>query len=289
MDMVNETRSHISEQEALRFLDELVPPSSPRFEPEDEADDLMSASQLTARIPGIGMPMQTPRLAGLTLDSPPTSIALSVSPSYSQFHSFSYSGSGPNSQERKHARKSRSRSSSRFPQGTMTTTRTSLTIYHTPSSSLFDVYQSARASPEPSSHYASYRGRSSSASPTRASRRMASGSSTSSGSMLTLTPALFARRQSRIAVTTPPASSPDLSLPSLPERRPKLFFTSAKTGEGVSDVFEYITRRVVMRWEHEEGIEARVVHGQDARETVRLGLEGKGAWSERHQGSCCSS
>ncbi len=30
---------------------------------------------------------------------------------------------------------------------------------------------------------------------------------------------------------------------------PKLFLTSAKTGAGVSDVFEYVARRVVMRWE----------------------------------------
>jgi Ras-related protein Rab-7A len=35
------------------------------------------------------------------------------------------------------------------------------------------------------------------------------------------------------------------------ERRPKLFFTSAKTGEGVKEVFDYIARRVVVKWEWE--------------------------------------
>jgi Ras-related protein Rab-7A len=38
-----------------------------------------------------------------------------------------------------------------------------------------------------------------------------------------------------------------------------LFFTSAKTGEGVSDVFEYIARRVVRRWEYEERLEGRQI------------------------------
>jgi Ras-related protein Rab-7A len=37
-----------------------------------------------------------------------------------------------------------------------------------------------------------------------------------------------------------------------PARGPKLFFTSAKTGVGVSEVFTYVARRVVMRWEWEE-------------------------------------
>jgi len=240
----------------------------------------MSASKITARIPTIAMPMQIPYLADLSPHSPTTSIALSVLPSCSHFRSYSYSG--PDSQDRKHIRKSRSRSSSRFQQGTMTTTHTSLTIYHTPSSSLFDVYQSARASPEPSSYYAPYRNRSPSSSPSRASRRMASSSSTSSGSMLTLTPSLFAHRA---AVTAPPAPRPDSSLSPLPEKRPKLFFTSAKTGEGVSDVFEYITQRVVRRWEYDEDMETRAMDGS-AGETVRLGLEGTSVWSGQRE-SCC--
>ena len=38
-------------------------------------------------------------------------------------------------------------------------------------------------------------------------------------------------------------------------RGPKLFFTSAKTGTGVSEVFAYVARRVVKRWEWEEAQE----------------------------------
>jgi len=246
----------------------------------------MSASQLTARIPTIGMPIRT-SLANPDLNPDPSTIniALSVSPSYSHLRSYSsYSPSGPDC---KRFRKSRSRSSSRFRQGTMTTSHTNVTIYHTPSSSLFDVYQSARASPEPSSYYASYRGRSVSSSPTRVPRRMPSSSSTSSGSVLTLTPSLFARGMNRTAITTPPTPPPDSPVPS-PERGPKLFFTSAKTGEGVSDVFEYIAQRVVRRWAHEEAMEARQGDVSPS-ETVRLGLEGTGTPRGRPQGSCCST
>ncbi|KAH7890660.1 hypothetical protein F5I97DRAFT_1800189, partial [Phlebopus sp. FC_14] len=49
-----------------------------------------------------------------------------------------------------------------------------------------------------------------------------------------------------------------------------------KTGEGVCDVFEYIARRVVMRWEYEEAMDARTLHVQHSSstgtETIRLGL-----------------
>ncbi|EGN97183.1 hypothetical protein SERLA73DRAFT_139299, partial [Serpula lacrymans var. lacrymans S7.3] len=63
-----------------------------------------------------------------------------------------------------------------------------------------------------------------------------------------------------------------------------------KTGEGVGNVFEYIARRVVLRWEYEETIEARTLlfrspNDTDA-ETVRLGLSQD---SKRSAGisSCC--
>jgi hypothetical protein len=74
--------------------------------------------------------------------------------------------------------------------------------------------------------------------------------------------------------TTPPPSEPgtirksaDLPPPptvvvttvelQTPEKGPKLFWTSAKTGEGVKDVFGYIARRVVTRWEWEDTLEAQ--------------------------------
>jgi hypothetical protein len=63
-------------------------------------------------------------------------------------------------------------------------------------------------------------------------------------------------------------------LPPPPDRGPKLFFTSAKTGEGVSAVFEYIAGRVIRRWEYEERLEARQLHIREASavEPIRLGF-----------------
>ncbi|KAI0253507.1 hypothetical protein BJV78DRAFT_182070 [Lactifluus subvellereus] len=51
---------------------------------------------------------------------------------------------------------------------------------------------------------------------------------------------------------------------------PKVFFTSAKTGTGVSDVFAYIAQRIVMHWEWEE-VRAEVPTGIGNRSTVDLG------------------
>jgi hypothetical protein len=42
-----------------------------------------------------------------------------------------------------------------------------------------------------------------------------------------------------------------LAVPPCALRRPKLLFTTAKTGAGMSQVFVYVARRVVMRWEWE--------------------------------------
>ena len=60
-------------------------------------------------------------------------------------------------------------------------------------------------------------------------------------------------------------------LPPKPERRPRLFLASAKTGVGVEPIFEYIARRVAMRWTYAEALEARIVHTNAAmNNTVRL-------------------
>ncbi|KAF9075989.1 P-loop containing nucleoside triphosphate hydrolase protein [Rhodocollybia butyracea] len=40
---------------------------------------------------------------------------------------------------------------------------------------------------------------------------------------------------------------------------PRLFFASAKSGQGVPEVFEYIAKRVVRRWEWEESVEAETM------------------------------
>ena len=183
-------------------------------------------------------------------------------------------------------------------------------IYHTPSSSYFDVYESARTSPVPfPGHGTSPPDEFASGSAGRGSLgKMAgmrkrngrkdstasrtSASSVSSTSALTITQSLFARSTAK-AVTTPTAPSPP-PLPQ-PEFGPKLFFTSAKTGEGVSEVFEYVARRVVVRWEWE----ARQWHEEgewEGDDTIRVGLGRDGARTGEHDGwgmkvarRCCAS
>ncbi|EPQ61366.1 ras-domain-containing protein [Gloeophyllum trabeum ATCC 11539] len=241
-----EAQGKVSELDALRFMDEIIPPSEP------DSDDTLQSH-----------PLEFPHSIGdgsVKGTGPTNSIEITDHRrrhSHSPTHLLS---------------KSRSRSrSSKFLAGTVTTTHTTLSIYHTPSSSLFDAYESARSSPAPSSSPAE------SVSSSLRSRKLSNLSMSTTSSAPTITPSLFAHQQHQQHRPPPP------------ERKPKLFFTSAKTGEGVPDVFEYIARRVVRRWEYEEAVESRVMHMQEPSEstTVRLdegrprkGLSGK---------SCCSS
>ncbi|KAH7881871.1 P-loop containing nucleoside triphosphate hydrolase protein [Phlebopus sp. FC_14] len=246
-DLINhdtmEPSSVVSEAEALRFIDELVPPS--RQAPPTE--DALTAPQLV-------VDSEDTQAEGIRTPS------IDINPRSRRWRSS----------------KSRSCSSTRPLNGTLTSTLSGMTSFHTPSSSLFDTYASARSSPFPPSVSSSP---SVSPSPTRVQGRTKSLSSRSSSSALTITPSLFTRDQG--AAVTPPTPSPTRSysaarFPPVPDRRPRLFFTSAKTGEGVRDVFEYIARRVVMRWEYEEAMDARTLHVQDSSstgtETIRLGL-----------------
>ncbi|KIK91210.1 hypothetical protein PAXRUDRAFT_831030 [Paxillus rubicundulus Ve08.2h10] len=269
-DLVNSnirgTTSVVSEVEALRFLDELIPPSSPRpISPVGEVT--IAVEEFTP-----GNIISSHHEGDMDLSSILRSRSIDIN-RHDRFGSYL---------------KSRSRSSTRYNNGTVTSTHTALTSYHTPSSSLFDVYASARSSPCPPSIS------SRPSSPIRAPRRMTSLSSTSS-SAPTITPNFFTRDQA--AATTPPTltlPSPASEImplfPPPPERGPKLFFTSAKTGEGVCEVFEYIAQRVVTRWEYEGAIDARTLHVQGTSstgtETIRLGLaRGESNW--RPSGSCC--
>jgi Ras-related protein Rab-7A len=145
-----------------------------------------------------------------------------------------HSGRGPSA--------SRATSRSRLG-GTMTTTHTGLSIYHTPSSSFHDEFVSAPSSPihSSTSSHATSRG----TIPRSASRRRATTSTTSASD--TITPSLFARPPS---ISTTPTPTP------LPlDRGPRLFLTSAKSGQSVPLVFEYIAKRVVLRWEWEETVQ----------------------------------
>ncbi|KAH9963600.1 hypothetical protein BC827DRAFT_1193001 [Russula dissimulans] len=75
-------------------------------------------------------------------------------------------------------------------------------------------------------------------------------------------------------------------VPPRPPRGPKLLFTSAKTGAGVADLFAYVARRVVMRWEWEEahmGVPNLVGNGSDVH------LNGDAGKKKMFRPECCSS
>jgi len=331
----------VSESEALQFLDELVPslpaatssseinvlpPDSSNGyleNPPQQNGSSLSLSQDTPAKP----PHSSSSSSSLSSQTHPSqstpslnstrSPSIAIAPGFNAGHTRQSSHS-----PKHHLSKSRSRSSSRFYSGTMTTTHTALTIYHTPSSSLFDTFHSARSSPEP--RLASGDQPEAAASPPGSirQRRMTtlSTGSASSDSAPTITPSIFARENGHangspnangsastsplvpsasinrsssvhsISPIIPPSSAPAPPLP--PETGPKLFFTSAKTGEGVSDVFEYIAQRVVKKWEYEEWVEARMMHFREAsggsgNQIIRLNSDG---WtSKKPWADCCSS
>jgi Ras-related protein Rab-7A len=139
--------------------------------------------------------------------------------------------------------------------------------------------------------------------------------STSSGSAVTITPSLFAREQQETAITgnssnesaltTPEENALDLpdpeggsgsisstGPPPPAERGPSLRFTSAKTGEGVKELFEHIAARVVRKMEYEEYFESRRLHYREASgvESIRLGTYNRRELKtlERVRSGCCT-
>ncbi|KAG2065130.1 ras-domain-containing protein [Suillus decipiens] len=258
-------------EEAMKFLQELVPLSEP--EPEPQVAERVEGEIVVDPISGEDEDIIPEHELELGPDTDPSLLAPSARIDI-----------------KNHRRPSKSRSRSSTPHASTSlygTFRSGVTSFHTPSSSLSDIYTSARSSPLPESQPGS---------PARV-RRMTSLSSTSttmttttsSSSAPTITPSLFTRGQ---RPTTPRHPDPDFPLPSTlpepPDTGPKLFFTSAKTGTGVSDAFEYIASRVVRKWEYEEAVEAMSFHARDESDgdTVRLGLEdGRRKW--KTSGVCC--
>jgi Ras-related protein Rab-7A len=276
IDLVEEGyERRVTEADAWRFLEELMPTSStsPRQPPspvqvscnDDECDegeatdDELSMSQHTER------PQTVPLLPGVT----------------SPNHTISKIAPQPHIPRN-------------IGNGTIGTTHSALSIYHTPSSSIFDQFHSARASPEPS--YSHSPPHLLSSSPHKSPRaRIPSLSSSSSG--MTITPSLFARTKgvsangivghrqtSGSSTATIPAPTPTAAPR---DHGPRLFFTSARTGQGVQGVFEYIAKRVAMRWEEEERV-MQVMEGSAA-ESVRL-VEDARAMGRKHRRNlaCCT-
>jgi len=132
-----------------------------------------------------------------------------------------------------HHHKQSVKSRSRFslaPNSTLSSTHTDLASFHTPASSFADShapYESALSSPLSHS-------RAPSSSPPLYSHRSYCSLSTSTMSTPTAPTITHARHAAAHHLE-------NRSTPPRPPRGPKLFFTSAKTGTGVSDVFGYET------------------------------------------------
>ncbi|KAI0259311.1 P-loop containing nucleoside triphosphate hydrolase protein [Gloeopeniophorella convolvens] len=264
----------VSEAAARRFLAELVPLPASRADspvtPEDEDDAVDDVD------PGADGAGWTPRVASgsddeaadpraivlvdetgepaaraLANDSAaePDALALALPPRTAPLDLAA--------QHHRHRRASKSRSRSsqlRAGGGTLSSTATGWTAFHTPASSFGDGYVSARSTPPP---------------PSPALRpRALSTSTASTSSAPTITPARYAAAR--------------------PPRGPRLFFASAKTGASVPDVFAYVAARVVMRWEWEEArgdVRARA-------STVQLGDAASTNTAEarrRAWQACCTS
>ena len=266
----------VTPAEARAFIQTIVPhptsPSSPSMElPPQEVLPEDDDSPLHPNEDGPDADFDTPASASIEIGSPHIRRGRSSRPSRSQSRSTLFRGGGT--------------------VGTMTTTHS---IYHTPSSSIYDTFQSALSSPAFTALSGS-RSPSRSKSPFRPARRIPSNSSMSSAP--TITPSLFIRGQAATTTSTTPETgcSPSNSyVPPPPlERYPKLFFTSAKTGDGVKDVFEYIARRVVTRQEYEEALEARTMHVQEASQRASIHLSGLPSDRRLRRiagaGSCCGT
>ncbi|KAF7983566.1 hypothetical protein HWV62_21158 [Athelia sp. TMB] len=298
----------VSEEEAASFLELLIPrsTSSPTSTVESTRDSEPELS-ISVTQPPTSLAAENANFESATPSSPPRARSKSESQSISIIitdnRHHAPSSLSPPSRGRGHfpTPHARSRSSTRLgysvgTKNSLSSVATRESFYHTPSSSF---YESARSSPVPFP-----RDGSSSSPPqdrfgasTRESkgrgRRSASTSSTSSSSALTITQSLFLR--SSTSEPAPPeahsVSQPTVQLsPTLsqPDRRPKLLFTSAKTGEGVAEVFEYVARRVVLKWEWEQRV-ADEQGWENGEDTIRIGLGGREGWAKRTARSCCTS
>ncbi|KAJ3842712.1 ras-domain-containing protein [Lentinula raphanica] len=271
----------VSVSQAESFLDTLIPPDLYRDngEESDEEDDPLSASQLTATPTRINsrQALQTHQLL-----SPSSSLSISQPRSKSRSRS-----TDPNLTRSIYASSSVS----------------GLSIYHTPSSSVYDPYLSARTSsssaaesffsaissssrpswrvyphsPSPAppikspshskhSHFHSHNNNNN----TIHRNSLSSSSSTPSPPLLPHLPSSsHPHSHLRLELEPPSDSSTEVQAP--PDTGPRLFFASAKTGEGVNDVFEYVAKRVVRQWDWEtEQEQKRRVGEDDDDEYVRI-------------------
>jgi Ras-related protein Rab-7A len=265
------TDSAVSEGAALDFVDELVPlsgsPSSSLATLEDERDWVLAQGPDRVSL-GSDDEVVSHDNGSVESGAPsPVDIILVDETHSASVHHSDVGSDGENSiptfsipprtpsidlhsHHYKHSLKPRSPTShGLLPNSTVSSTHTGFTSFqsfHTPSSSISDGYEpyhSAQSSPlshsrSPSSSRSLHNHRSYHS----LSASTISTSTVSTSIAPTITPARYANNLHTLSQTKP----------SRPLRGPKVFFTSAKTGAGVSEVFGYVASRVVMRWEWEE-------------------------------------
>lgn len=320
-DAASTLEEYVSFPAAKAFVESIIPPPPPR-----PASPVRTSDPTTSQSPPSRPRTPTARLAlhrshpSFTSNHPP-------SPSRSLYQTASRSiAIAPAVKSLSKSRgfgHSRSRSRSRSQQfaagtvGTMgTMTTTTFSIYHTPSSSIYEDYASARSESlasasritRPSASTTDL-SRAGSPAPSQAGspdgrpalRRITSLTMSATSSATTVKPLhelKLTRSRSPAAsfsLAHPPAAAPRENgitpLPPRPERGPRIFFTSAKTGMGVSDVFAYIAARVVKKWEYDEAEESRRMSVWDApmaaTSAVRLG-EGD-TRGKRIGARCCAT
>lgn len=180
----------------------------------------------------------------------------------------------------------------------MSSTTSGISRYLTPSSSFFDAFESALSSP----HVSSTALHEEHSDPRRRCR--GSNVTASSRSTDTVTPSLFASKNIENCDDDDDDIDPFISADdnhlatssstswtqiSPPYRGPAFFFTSAKTGEGLSDIFEYIAHRVIHMSEYEERTEARRLHVREgnAANPIYLQSPSLGNNSSIYKRNCC--
>jgi Ras-related protein Rab-7A len=290
-------RGAVEEEEARRFLSGLIPVEEETREGEGQEvigngtgdgnpEIIKVYGPDSATSPANAGPTRTRTRSidiASTLQPRPAQLQTTTTPSRSPHHNLLSASSST----RRRSRSAGTSSARLYSVGTLGSTNT---IYHTPSSSFFDVYESARSSPypfpdSPSSPSPSPLG---SVNMRAEGRRLLSTSSLSSSgtSAPTITPSLFAARNR----TTSGATAPSVQMVrDPPEIGPKLFWTSAKSGQGVSDVFEYVAKRVVRMWEWEEE-RGREVDGVWLGIGENFGANGNvilGGGKSKRAGWCC--
>ncbi|CAE6526789.1 unnamed protein product [Rhizoctonia solani] len=245
-----------------RFLEDLIPTKS------DSVPTPASLKRRTIHVddpsggpllpgPGNGVPRPTqiprkPHSEPLYTDSEPESPPKSPSRSKSM--------GIPSGSQRPHWLRSKSRGVSREGNGTATTNHT---IYHTPATSLFRTISPTRPSRSTSPiHSQLRRGGSSVMSMETAHSHFTASTPTQSLPSRNVSHSSSTASEATIKPMQQPESFPEETiaessqLPATGNERletgPKLFWSSARTGEGVAPVFEYVARRVVQRWEWEE-------------------------------------